>query len=102
MMYRYEASKPPTMAHAQQQMLTKLTKGMADKKGQGSKCFDPRHGIRATAAGKTVDLVICFECSWVYSYFGDEKGVQGVTTGTPQATFDKILKDAKVTLPKAK
>jgi hypothetical protein len=25
-------------------------------------CFDPRHGVRAVHGGRTVDLVICFEC----------------------------------------
>lgn len=28
----------------------------------GKHCFWPRHGIRATFAGETIDLVICFEC----------------------------------------
>jgi hypothetical protein len=26
------------------------------------KCFDPRHGIRVTRGGVTVDFVICFQC----------------------------------------
>lgn len=27
-----------------------------------ARCFNPRHAVRATKGGKTVDLVICFEC----------------------------------------
>ena len=30
--------------------------------GRQAKCFNPRHGLRATKAGVMRDLVICFEC----------------------------------------
>jgi len=74
----------------------------AKSDGNGAKCFDPRHGIRATAKGKTVDLVICFECNWVYVYYDNDENRQhvAVTTREPQAVLDKTLKDAGVPLPK--
>ena len=36
-----------------------------------AKCFDPRHGIRATWQGQTVDLLICYECLQVHVYAGE-------------------------------
>jgi hypothetical protein len=87
-------------AETRKQILDALEKGISDR-GRAAKCFEPRHGIRATSSGKTVDLVICFECGQVYHYFGDEaKGTTLFTTSKPQATLDGVLKDAKVPLPK--
>jgi hypothetical protein len=45
------------------ELLRALYKGIADWDGRAAACFIPRHGISATLAGETVDLVICFECS---------------------------------------
>jgi hypothetical protein len=89
-------------AKVREQLLTALTKGIAESDGFGAKCFDPRHGIRAKLDKQSVDLVICFECSWVY-VFSDGTNHDGtaVTTGKPQAAFNKVLQDAKVPLPKA-
>src|SRR5262245_2261848 len=36
--------------------------------GSGAMCFRPRHGLRLERKGKSVDLVICFECSSVRVY----------------------------------
>jgi hypothetical protein len=84
------------------QVLESLYEGISKSDGVGAKCFEPRHGIRASVEGKTVDLVICFECSWVYVFFDKEEKRQGVavTTDKPQPTWDKVLKDAGVALPK--
>jgi hypothetical protein len=60
----------------------------------GPACFNPRHGIHASHGGKTVDLVICFECSYVYQ--SDRMVFR--TTGAPQAVFDAVLTKAGVPL----
>ena len=84
------------------QILESLYEGISKSDGQGAKCFEPRHGIRASVEGKTVDLVVCFECSWVYVFFDKDENRQGVavTTYKPQANWDKALRDAGVALPK--
>ena|SRR5260370_6484365 len=89
-------------AEVRKKILADLDKGISDSDGNGAKCFDPRHGIRAKRDGKIVDLVICFECGWIYVFRDDKAERQGVavTTGKPQAGFDKVLKDAEVPLPK--
>ena len=73
--------------------------GKPSRKG-GAKCFEPRHAIRATHAGKTVDLVICFECSWVYVYEGDKETAKLTVDRKEQPAFDRVLREAKVPLPK--
>jgi hypothetical protein len=85
---------------ARKRVLAALEKGIAESKGEAAKCFQPRHGIRATDKGKTVDLVICFECLQVYVYYDKtEKRDQIVlTTRSPEPTLDKALKDAGVRL----
>jgi hypothetical protein len=80
------------------QLLEALRQGIADNTGIAAACFNPRHGIRAKADGKTLDLVICFECLSI-QIFLDDKRTSVLTADTPQETFDKILKAAGVPLP---
>jgi hypothetical protein len=82
-----------------QMILTALTKGIAESDGRIAKCFNPRHGIRATHKGRTIDLVICFECLQV-QVFGGNKATTVLTTKSPQPAFDKALREAKIPLPK--
>jgi hypothetical protein len=70
----------------------------AARPGHGAKCFDPRHAIRATTDGKSVDLLICFECHWVYVFPGEGGETVRLTIGDHQAVLDQILKDADVPL----
>jgi hypothetical protein len=78
---------------------------VADAPPHAKKCFEPRHGVRAMAGGKTVDLVICFACSEVQVWSDDGKDLEGLALigDSAQAAFDKVLTDAKVPLhPKRK
>ncbi len=67
-------------------------------KGRGAKCFLPRHAIRVTSGGKTADLLICFECEWVYVYEGGKKTADP-TVSNVQPVLDRVLKAAGVPLP---
>jgi hypothetical protein len=71
-------------------------------RGRMAKCFDPRHGIRATHDGKSMDVLICFHCGYVNLYEG--KGNEPIASFSiaagAQPAFDKILKDGKVPLAK--
>jgi hypothetical protein len=74
-----------------------LYDGIADKNATPARCFIPRHGIRATHDGKTVELVICFECSQLWVHQGDAK--DWMTIGKePQSVFDKLLTEAGIEL----
>jgi hypothetical protein len=83
-------------------LVAALQKGIGDHPNNYVvNCFNPRHGIRVTSEGKTVDLVICFECENIYIHAGndsDEKCYQ--TTNSPQPVFDEVLRQAGVPLPK--
>ena len=62
-------------------------------------CFEPRHGIRVTNGTQSYDLLICFECQYIYSYSGEQGlGVTGLTGS--QAPLDDILRAANIPLPK--
>jgi hypothetical protein len=77
-----------------------LRLGAEDNFGMAALCFIPRHGLRLKGGGKTVDLVICFECLQVQVYADNEKPEGFLTTGEPQEVFDATLKAAGVKLPK--
>jgi hypothetical protein len=80
------------------ELLRALYKGIADSDGSVASCFNPRHGINATLAGETVDLLICFECSSIRTFAKDGGYVR--TTSSPQPTFNRALQ--KAGLPVAK
>jgi len=56
-----------------------------------ARCFVPRHGIHAQSGSRSVDMVICFECSQARIYV-DGKEVPGTTlSGAPQKSFEDAL-----------
>lgn len=64
-------------------------------------CFNPRHGIHAVYKGKSVDIVVCFECSSCKIYLSTVKEYESFNEyelfpvgKEPSTLFDKILKDA--------
>ncbi len=72
-----------------------------DTAGRSANCFVPHHPIRATHEGKTVDLVICFKCHWVYVYVDSKCVAELVAATNSRPLLDKILSDAEV-LPMTK
>lgn len=70
--------------------------GIAESDGV-SGCFRPRHGLRARHDGKTLDLLICFECLSIKVVVGDEQSFVW-TSQSPQKTLDRVLREAGATL----
>jgi hypothetical protein len=87
-------------ADVRKKLITALEKGAAESDGSRPDCFNPRHGIRVSRGGKTMDLVICFECQQVEVYAGDERGKNFLISKSPRPVFNQVLKDARVPLPK--
>jgi hypothetical protein len=86
-------------AEARESLINALKKGVSDSDGTVAACFNPRHGIQVTTAdGKTVSVVICFECLSMNFYKGGERSGYALTTQGPQETFNKVLTDAEVPL----
>jgi hypothetical protein len=77
------------------ELLRALYEGIADPDAKTFACFNPRHGISATRAGETVDLVICFECGGISVYGKNAQGV--VTSRLPLERFKRAVE--KVGLP---
>lgn len=100
--YNYRVlGKTALKAADRKTVLAALDKGVKDADPDlAAGCFNPRHGIRAKHDGKTLDLVICFECLSIAVYIDGEyvKALPKVT-GSPQPAFDKVLTAAKVPLP---
>jgi hypothetical protein len=81
----------------QRELTNALETGIAKNDGGEANCFSPRHAIRVTTDGRTVDYVICFECLQVYVYDNESKSKKLITRD-PQSIFDKQLQDAGITL----
>ena len=60
-------------------------------------CFAPRHAIRARSKGKTVELVICFECL-NFKGKGPEGRFGGKISHLPQEFFNTVLTSANIPL----
>ena len=90
-------------------LLNDLAKHLRDE--EGALCFDPHHGLKATSKGEVVDLVICFECSLLFIYYGtDEKRMgnrwtvgsdeQFYINGKCQPTIDRIARSLGLVVTK--
>jgi hypothetical protein len=84
-------------AAARKRLVTSFEKGV-DIDGTPFRCFNPRHGIRATHDGQTADFVICFECSYVQTFLNGAQGRTFAISNSPAAAFDEVLKKANVPL----
>jgi hypothetical protein len=85
-------------AAARKELLGALRRSADENEVGPAMCFNPRHGLRLTAGGKTVDLVICFECFQVQVYEGTDKAKGFLITADPQPAFDRALTAAGVPL----
>jgi hypothetical protein len=82
-----------------EKLLKAFYKGIDDSDGTVAACFIPRHGLRAKVDGKLIEIVICFQCLSMRVYV-EGKPSSALTTGSPAAVFNEILKEHKVALPK--
>jgi hypothetical protein len=84
---------------ARKALVDALTLGVKENEGMAAGCFDPRHGLRLTHKGQTVDLVICFHCYQVETFIDDEEMKGFLVSRSPQPIFDQVLRAAGVELP---
>ena len=88
-------------AQLRKKLVAALGDAIDNARASKKKCFDPRHAIRVIAGQKTYDFLICFECDYVYVYSDKKRVAIWNTTDRPKEALDKVLKDAKVPLPKS-
>jgi hypothetical protein len=89
-----------TAAADRKALASALRKGVEEGR-DGARCFVPRHGVRVSHAGKSYDLLVCFECHWLYVYTDDsDKPLVLMVSESAQKVLNKLLTDAKVSLAK--
>lgn len=72
-------------------LLKALATSIRDSDGDPFACFTPRHGLRFSKDGKTIDIVICFQCESSRAHGFSFKGF--LQTSSAQPAFDKVLRE---------
>src|SRR5262245_9650245 len=88
-------------ANTRKKLVAALKQGAAENDGMFANCFNPRHGIRVTHEGKTIDFLICFECMRVEIYADQMRDGDFLTARSPQPVFDEVLRQAGVSATEA-
>jgi hypothetical protein len=70
-------------------LIKTLYRGIANY-GVLAGCFYGRHGIRAIADNKTLDLLICFQCGHIWAYEG-KTSFRAFTNDKPAELFNAVL-----------
>ncbi|MHC5537639.1 hypothetical protein ACYOEI_05345 [Singulisphaera rosea] len=82
-------------AERRSEVIQALRRSTQDLDHGFARCFWPRHALRAERDGKAVDYVICFQCSWIKVFQGDEV-TDIVTNKDPQELLNGYLKEAAI------
>jgi hypothetical protein len=83
---------------SRRELLSALDRGLTRPGKGGAKAFRPRHAIRASDGVTTVELLMSFECGWVYVFIDGKERARVLLNPQQQAPFDKALKAAGVPL----
>lgn len=89
-----------TDAKTQKRLVDALKRGVSDHDGSVAACFIPHHGLRVRKGDQVIDLVVCFKCAQVNVYENGTRGEGVLISTSPRATFNEVLKQAKVPLSK--
>ena len=87
--YKILGKKEVHDAGDRKELLAKLADSIRQSDGLSDRCFIPRHGVRLSSNGKTIDWVICFECKSGRRY-GATYGIFTLTD-TANPIFDVYL-----------
>ena len=79
--------------------ITQVLKRGMETPESAKECFWPRHALRVVSGRRTVDFLICFECSQIYAYEGSSRLFKPVSR-TPQPVFNRYLREAGLPLSK--
>ena len=85
-------------AQSQKSVLATIEDGIAKHDGSVALCFNPRHGLHVTQEGKTVDLILCFECNQIQIFLDGERLPDILVGRKPQTLLDGLLKEGKIPL----
>jgi hypothetical protein len=66
------------------------------REGHLSKCFCPRHAIRAVERGRTFEYLVCFQCHDFAEYIDGKPKRSGSVDERAKPVFDQPLRDAGI------
>lgn len=79
-----------------EQILSELRQGIVES-GTAAKCFWPRHAIRIVTKGRSIDYIVCFECSQILVKEGARSKII-LTSEHARSYFNKVLEEAHIRL----
>jgi hypothetical protein len=77
-----------------QRIVAALKEGL--RKGDISKCFCPRHAVRAVEKGHTFEYLICFQCNDFAELIDGNRKRSGPVGDGVKSVFDQPLRDAGI------
>jgi hypothetical protein len=83
-----------TDAQQRQQIVSGLKEGL--RQGGMSKCFCPRHAVRAVEKGHTFEYLICFQCHDYVEFIDGNRKRSGSVGDGVRSVFDQPLRDASI------
>lgn len=85
-------------AETRRDLIKLVYQGLHDSHDMKARCFNPRHGISATRDGRTVELVICYECSQVDIHGPGAQEAQLDTSPKVEPEISRLFRSAGVTV----
>lgn len=82
-----------TDTQTRKDLVEAVSKGLG--KAGAAACFFPRHALRTVRYGKTIDCLICFECTQVQIHYGGEFITIPIDK-SPQEFLNRLLKQANI------
>lgn len=95
--YKVLGETEVTVREVQKNLAQTLEQAVRASDGGMGMCFNPRHALHIISGSSSYDLVICFECGWVYVYSGSKLVAQITSRGSSEA-FNQALKAARIPL----
>src|SRR5262249_544091 len=91
--HEYDVLHRVRVAEAKQrkELAASLSKGFHWNSLRRALCFNPRHGLKASCGKRTLDLLICFECSRIQVYQDNEPAGTITVVAKSCPVIDRIL-----------
>lgn len=83
-----------TDATTQKEVVDAMSKGL-EYEGPRPACFVPRHALRTVKSGRTIDCLICFECSQAQIHYEGKFKTLSIEK-SPQELLNRLLKQANI------